>query len=703
MPISQAYARARRAIAPVTVVQLVWSLLSAGLFIAAGLVVSITVRRCCFPLWRGTLAATVVALVWICWSLVLGQLLGAVGLLRPVPLLVAALVTAAASLLAVRWMPGPTTTPEDQQANATPQGWEDQALTVGTVVLVLLVAGLWTARTVIAMHRGINDPDSLGYHLPFMATFAHSGYADQHRLLVPLYPVQFYPANDELLSAIALLLTRSVVFAALKNLLFGGAILIAAHALGSAYRAGRLAVAATAVVLGFPVIAFSQPGSAVNDTLLLLALLGGLAVLAHAKDRPAPYVLALACAGLALGVKFSAIVPAAALAAVAVVLLLARGATHRSGWALAGLGASAVVGGSWYLRNAVTYGNPVPPVKVAFGPIHLRTISSYTGNLAFSVAHYLVQGRYLSVFAHGLVKGLGPVGVVVSAAAVVAAVMLLWRSDGYLRGLGIFVLAALIGYLTTPAGAAGLPSQIPYAFVVNLHYAAPALLPAAVAGALVTGRSRWSWAFPPVGVLAVLTSIGPGRNIAIWAPQIGGPGFDLLVVAAVVGGMAVLAWRQPSLRRWAPPVLAVGVLIAVVGVAVVAGRYRTTKATDPVARWASQVRSASIAAWTSDIGDLYGAHARNHVVVLARVVDGAAVPVDTCQGWKRAVVAGHFQYTAVIAGTAWARWLKADPAFRIVAKDPASIVFQVVGPPDVSCAGQVNTGADFWLAPGFGI
>ncbi len=688
-----------------------WSLLLAALFVGAGGAVSITVKRLWFPEWRGTLAVTTVVLVWVCWALALGQLLGAVGLLRRGALVTAALATGAALLVLARAMGTPVGAlvrrpvggPAPGTDEPTAGGWENLALTVATVVLVLLVAAIWIARTVIAVRRGINDPDSLGYHLPFMAVFAHSGYADQHRLLIPLYPVQFYPANDELLSAMALALTHSMAFAAIKNLLFGGFVLVAAHALGRAYRASRPALAATAVVLGFPVMAFSQPGEAVNDALMLLLLVGGLAALAHARDRPAPYVLALACAGAALGVKFSAIVPAAALAGLAVVLLVVRVPRHRWGWAGTGLLASAALGGSWYLRNAITYGNPVPPVHAALGPLHLRSISTVSDALAFSVAGYLVRGRYLSVFARGMVRSLGPLFVVMGPLAVFGTIAGLRSRDGFRRGLSVFAVVAAVGYISTPASAWGRPNQIPYSFVVNLHYAAPALLAALVAGAVELARWRRAWVLPVIGSVAVLTSISRGRGIAVWSTEMGGPGFYLLVAAAVAGGVVGLAWLRPSLRGWATPVAGGAALVALVGVAVIAGRYPTRRATDPVVRWAGEVQGASIGAWITNIADLYGPHAANRVVVMNRLDHGAAGALDTCQGWKQAVLDGHFQYTAVIANTAWTRWLNADPAFRVVTADRGAVVFQVVGRPDVSCPGQDNSDADFWLKPARGI
>lgn len=733
-----------------SVLTVLWSLLGGGLFMGGGLVVSLAVKRQFFPACRGSTAVTTVVLVWLCWALALGQLLGAFGLLREMALLCGALVSAAVAIVAERAFdaPGPSSAsscslglasevsgstapsalalrPARQGAlawvlpaardvnvaaeSSTSSSWERLTLTGGTVLLVLLVAAIWCARTVIALHRGMNDPDSLGYHLPFAVMFAHSGYADNHRLLLPLIPVQFFPANDELLSGMALALTHSLAFAAVKNLFFGGLVVVSAHALGKAFGAAQLTVVATMVVLGLPVIAFSQPGEAVNDALLILLLVGGLAVLAHARDRPAPYVLALACAGLALGVKFSAIVPAAALGALAVALLVARVPGHPWWWTGVGLLASAGMGGSWYVRNVVNYGNPVPPVHLALGPLHLHTVNGAAAALAFSVAHYAVHGQFLGVFARGVVHGLGPFAPATAALCLVGVVTGLLARDGFRRGLGLMGAVALVGYLVTPASAYGTPPSLEL-FVINLHYAAPALLFAMLAGAIALAGWRWAWALPLVGVGAVVTSIDPGRSIAFWSPEMGGPGFVLLLAAAAAGGAVALVWVRPSLRRLAVSGTFAVTAVAAVGLAVIAGRYQSRRVTDPVVHWAATVRGARIAAWVVNIadvinvGDLYGPKAQNQVVVMERLVDGGASPIDSCQVGKQALRDGHFEYTAASSGTVWSRRLRSDPAFRLVANETigasaddlshlrrgSALVYQVVGNPHVDCAGRAS-------------
>jgi hypothetical protein len=698
----------------VTFVAVVWSLLGGIVFVGAGLVVAVTVKRLCFRAWRGSLAVTAVVLVWLCWALGLGQLLGALGLIRRMALVTGALVSAAAAIglgrLADSRRPvagepadQPAAADEPAKPDASELGamrsWEQHALTLGTALLVFVVAALWTARTVIAVHRGINDPDSLGYHVPFIVTFVHSGYADQHRLLMPLLPVQFFPANDELLSAIALALTHTLAFAAAKNLLLGGLVLVAAHALGKAYGAARLTLAVAAIALGFPVFAFSQPGEAVNDTLLLLLLVGGLAVLAHARDRPAPYVLALGCAGLALGVKFSGIVLAAALAALAVILLLSRVPRHRWRWAGAGLMVSAALGGSWYVRNAIDYGNPVPPVNIALGPLHLHTVHGADAAIAYSVAHYALHGRLLGVFSRGLTRGLGPLYLVVLALCLLGVVTGIRSGDRFRLGLSLVATVGLIGYVFTPAGAYGPPASVPQSFVINLHYAVPGLLAGALVGAVALARWRWAWTLPAVGLAAVATGISRGRGIAIWSPEIGGPGFALLLIAAVVGGAAVLAWSRPSLRRLAEAGAVGAIAVVVIASALIATRYPSRQTTDPVVSWASTVHHARIAEWTGNVADLYGPRAQNHVAILSQLLDGAAEPIMSCPAWKRAARDARVDYVAVVGGTVWSGWLGTDPAFRLVADERVgatqdeldnfrrypTLVFQIVGHPDVAC------------------
>ncbi len=329
----------------------------------------------------------------------------------------------------------------------------------------------------------------------------------------------------------------------MKNLLYGAFILVAAHAIGKAYRSGSAAVAGAALVLGLPVIAFSQPGEAVNDALLVLAIIGAVAVLVRARDHPAPYLLAGGVRrGGGGGQSSPALLAAAGLGVFALLLLRCRVAEHRGRWAGATTAAAVALGGSWYLRNAITYHNPVPPTKIHLGPIHLPQIATATGPKSLTVLGYLVHGRLLGNFRHGLVLGLGPWAAVVVAACLVGSVICLATGDGFRRGLGLLALVSAFGYLATPASAYGMagPGHNLGAFVINLHYAATAMALALIALALVVGRSRWAWLLPAgFGVVVAATAIRPGATHRhLGAPDGRGP---------ASGG----CWRRP--RSWGPP------------------------------------------------------------------------------------------------------------------------------------------------------
>lgn len=709
----------------------------ACIFLASGAVVAVAVKRRFFGDWTSSDAVVVYATVWICWALAVGQLLGAVGLLRRGALVAAAVASAASAFAATRaeWrsrrsstttpapgpaevpeppgvpepagvpeppgVPGPAGVPEPAGAPATVGRL---ALLAATALLVGVVAAIWVARTAIAVHRGINDPDSLGYHLPFAVTFAQSGYADQHRYVLPYLPVHFYPANDELLVGMAVALSHSVAFGAIKNLVYGGLVLVAAHSIGRVYRVGAAAVAAAGVVLAVPVVAFSQPGEAVNDTLLVLVLVAGLALVARAGRRPAAYVLAGACAGVAAGIKFSGLWPAAGLGALVVVLACVRlrsGRLLTVGAAILGAGA---LGGSWYLRNAITYGNPVPPASVRLGPWHLRHIPTAAGPKSYTVLHFLVHGQLLSQFRHGLRLGLGPLVVLLLAVWLVGAVAGLVRGDAFVRGIGVLALVCAFGYVATPASAWGLigPGHNVGAFVINLHYAAAALIVGLIAFAVWMGRSLVAGLLPCLGIAVVLTGLKTGEHISFWSPQMGAGGFWVLVAGGAVAAAAVVLGRltpAPAVRPVARPtrspsrvaaagLAAVALMVCLVGVAVVARRYPSQDKTDPVEAWADRVSGVRLAAWVPDVALLYGRGGANRVVTLTQLAQHAPIPLSSCPAWKEVVAVGRFRYSAVLPGTVWNQWLADDPAFRLVVKDPIVAVYQVVGQPDVSCPGQ---------------
>ena len=214
--------------------------------------------------------------------------------------------------------------------------------------------------------------DALTYHLTNVATWAQSG-----RLMpTPLsLCCAYYPGNAELLW------TWPVVLLGHDALV--GTVQIAAAALGGVAVAGigrsagldrRGGVAAGALFILTPAV-LAQAPTAYVDVLQAALTLCGLHGLARftARAQPLRLVVPALCAGLLSGTKGNGLLWALALALAAAVVVgshLRRGrfTVSEAVRALAGgVGVCAVLGGSWYLRNAVHTGNPLYPFELRLG------------------------------------------------------------------------------------------------------------------------------------------------------------------------------------------------------------------------------------------------------------------------------------------------------------------------------------------------
>ncbi len=217
----------------------------------------------------------------------------------------------------------------------------------------LAVALVGTLLTALAP---VTDGDALCYHLQvpkvFLAGHSATFEPDLHETI--------YPLTTELLYAVALAL-RGPVACRLIQWLLGVAFAANVAALARP-SLGERARWAGAVALLVPAISNGM-GAPLND--VALAAFGNAAIFAWARwlDRPSgrAAILAGALAGLAIGVKYPALVLAGLLG---LGMILAAG---RGGWklrvrdvALFGLAALAV-GGGWYVRAYVHTGNPVYP------------------------------------------------------------------------------------------------------------------------------------------------------------------------------------------------------------------------------------------------------------------------------------------------------------------------------------------------------
>lgn len=650
-------------------------------------VLGVVGRRILLPTWRGTAAVTGGMAIVLSTTVSVGQLLGAVGLINRWAV-VSVLVTAAAVVLVVvrRWPRHTAASAARDPVLPIAAPRSSPPATALAMFAVLVVLGVWLARTVIALRRGITDPDSLGYHLPLTHVFASSGFADPSRLQHAYLPVYTYPGNDELVSAMALVVSHSVVFSTVKNLLFALASLVAAHAIGARARASLPAMVSVALVLGLPVAAFTVPGHAKNDAIVVCAVLVGLACLLLAQGEAAPMVLAAGCGGVVIGTKLSSVAAGGALVVWVLVEVYRRGRLCRWRSMVLALVAALITGAPWYVRNLVTFGNPLPLAHLSIGPVRLAFISSPETSRTKSIASFLVKGDYYGgTFFRGLIGAVGPLGLLAFLAGATGLVVGLW-SGGWRRRIAGFGLLLAVAYLATPASAytdlQGRP--ISYAVTINLHYGFTAAAVCLLALAVSLPPRLTSWTLPVLTVAVTLAGIPVGRAFAFWFTDMGGTGFTVLVMTAAMGAAAI-GLRRAGHARWRRAAT-VSVVMSLLSVASIAGSQPTQATEDPVARVLAAPPRLRIAANVGYLGTIYGPGGRHDVEILARDVDRVPLPFLTCQSFMQAIATRHPDVVAVnVAGEAH-DWVAADPALRLEAAGPRSQVYSLIGVPGSQCS-----------------
>jgi hypothetical protein len=302
----------------------------------------------------------VVAITYVVATMLL---LGVTGLLRPGLLLAAPAAEAivAVAVLARRGWP-------DVDVHALlPRSSPRQAPWEWALVALALLALGW--QLLVALVLPPYAYDALTYHLTSAASWV------QHGRIAPT-PLSlccaYYPGNAELPSAWLMVLHGRDALV--------GTVEIAAAVLGALAVAGigrtaglsrRGAVAAGALFLLTPAVLAQAPTPYVDVLQAALALCGlhGLARFA-ATARPSRLIVPALCAGLLIGTKGNGLLAAVGLvlsAAVIAIVHVRRGRlTGRwAGRAMAGmLGACVLLGGWWYLRNAIDKGNPMYPFEL---------------------------------------------------------------------------------------------------------------------------------------------------------------------------------------------------------------------------------------------------------------------------------------------------------------------------------------------------
>ena len=284
-------------------------------------------RRWIVPEFSGALARLADATIGVALLVVSLEILGTLSALRLGWVII---VTIAIGLLGalVGWRKAPK------------DGQEVPAPKVGTAALLIAIGvasftmAEWTFPSQLSLDQGMFGGDTTWYHMPFAATIAqehstvHLHFTDPLRLAA-----WFYPQSSELIHGAAIVLFKSDWLSPLINLFWLAIALLAAWCVGRPYKVGPATLVAGAIVLDAGVMIETQPGEGRNDIMGIAFLIAFAAFLINGHQRRAPkegvvqdepetdaplldrgpLVMAGIAAGLAGSVKYTFLIPVAAI------------------------------------------------------------------------------------------------------------------------------------------------------------------------------------------------------------------------------------------------------------------------------------------------------------------------------------------------------------------------------------------------------
>ena len=641
------------------------------------------------------------------------------------------------------------------RAKAPGHGREVAAPRVETIALLIALGvaswtvAEWSFPTQSSLDFGMFGGDTTWYHMSFSAFMA------QEHSTVPLHftdPLRlaawYYPASTELLNAATIVLFKSDWLAPLQNLIWLPITLVAAWCIGRPYKVGPATLVAAAIILASGVMIETQPGEARNDIMGLAFLLAFAAFLINGHQRRAPVegavadapergaalldkgplVMAGIAAGLAASVKFTFLVPVAAIT-IGVIVFSGKGRRWTTTWVM-GL-PMLVVGGYWYLRAMIkTGGNPIPITK--FGPLNLPKPDQMPldPRPRFAVADYLTEPTiYRRWFFPELEDAFGPLWPLILIVAASAAVYIAWRSrNKILRVIAVASLLTAVVYVFTPLTAAGQEGT-PTGFFTNTRYLAPGLILALVMLPIARplrapDRRAWQTLLFLTGLFAFTVLTTPRW----FTDYLVGAVFLTMVLVWVPAGLSLARTRVNVSRA-----VIAGAAAAMVLLAVVLGRAQQVQYAeqhyvnpDPFLGEGGPKKAYEFTQKLQDqrigiIGSsqiifgqygFYGNDASNHVEFIGvKGPHGANRLPTSCEQLRGLVNEGEYDYVVTSQYTQDTgpynagipnpyqfpvfAWLKGDPAMKLVVKDSLAspqpdFVFEVDGELDPSACKPEN-------------
>lgn len=468
-------------------------------------------------------AAPVAAAFAVGWTLALGL----IGLSGSVVALAAG---ALAAWVAARWL---LPAPAGSITGELVERWNRASRPQRSAVLAVTGAAAGCMLE-IARQPGF-DSDALGYHLPAVVGWLHSGHAGAIQSFSYDFPVGYYPVTNEVLLTWVLGISRSFApLAAWSTALAALALLGIWRLLDLLHVPHGPALASLASLASLPIFVINLNHSGPGTDLPAFTWLACTAALsAGTRTRPALLGPALLAAGLGVGTK-TTVAPLAAGALLAGAWR-ARADLRSSRWWLAvGATGGLLVGGPWYVRDAIRHGWPLWPFSSGPTGDPLPPVMSL-GRATFlsrAVASISVLGRgYLDLLAGGL-------GLIAGALAI----PLLARSRAALLA-GAVALVSLLVWMAAPfTGVARAPALVLIA-LGPVRYLLAVLGACAVALAVAARDAPPLRRWVAIAVLIAATVGSIVGDLSLGYPIVPSPGY-LLVGAAVGAGAGAIASRS---------------------------------------------------------------------------------------------------------------------------------------------------------------
>jgi hypothetical protein len=658
-------------------------------------------RRALLPAWTGPPAWVADAVAGTTCFLVAAQIAGAVGVFAALPV---AVLTALIGGLA--WSGAPRLARFAVPADAVPEAQPSvlgRATRPFSAAVVALVGAPWVARAVPAVRFGMGSIDTLWYHLPAASRFVQTGSVFRLQSFDGRPATFFYPEGSALFHGFGLSAFDSDLLSPLLNFGWLALALLAGWCIGRPRGLAPITMAGVAVVLATPVFAGTQPGSAYNDVTSLAFALAAVALLVSTpRGRPhAPLpvtvLVALAVGGV-LTTKWSGLASFGALAVATVVVARSR---RRVRTALVVTAGAAAVGGSWYLRNLLAVGNPLPPLGGRFGPVSIPKVDIPIDSTPI-VAFVLDRRAWRDDFLPGLGTSFGVAWPLFVACVAAGLLLAMVRGDRRTRVFGAVGAVAIAAYVVGPQFITVLGR--PHYFFTNLRY--PAV-------GLALGLLLLPLALPPRTATAIAALYGGlllvlQLDLTLWPTHLRDRTFSsplpryAVGVGLVAGGLALVAALMPV--RAGSPRLRRAAVGAVVLAMVVGGfglqRYEDDHRYSAGTTYEGPNPPRAAYAFAQHLHDqrigvignffqypLTGRDQSNHVQYLSAYDHrGVPVPIRSCRQWRRQVDRGRYSYLVVARNPAGLaerpenRWTVGDPNARVVLRNDRATVYRLDGP-----------------------